>query len=82
MNNDTPIALSRKEFWKLYLKIKTNNLTTKEIDIVAEHWAGAPKPLKGNYKAYVQKIRDKGIPLTNQSTPKEITLQINININD
>tara|TARA_R110000851_G_scaffold193718_1_gene344518 strand:- start:32 stop:292 length:261 start_codon:yes stop_codon:yes gene_type:complete len=82
MKSSEPIVLTTKEFWQLYLKIKTDNLTAKELSIAADFWAGDPKPLKGNYKTYVEKIQKKGIPLKMVTVPKEITLEINVIIND
>ena len=77
----TPLELTKTEFWNLFLNIRnTENLTSKEIEVLSEHLAGSPKEHKGNYKKYVEKLEKKGLSLEPKSIPNKVTLQININV--
>lgn len=80
--DDSPIKVSEHEFWKLWLRIKNVNLTDKEIEVAADFYTGTEKALKGNYKTYVERLQKKGIPLKKMKTPAELTLQINIKIDE
>jgi hypothetical protein len=80
--DDTPIEMSAHEFWKLWLRIKNVNLTDREIDVAADFYTGTEKAIKGNYKTYVERLQKKGIPLKKMKTPNELTLQINVKINE
>lgn len=81
IKDNTHLELSKKEFWILFLTLRNpKNLSPKEIEILSEHLAGEPKPLKGNYKTYVNNLKKKNIDLSPKNTPKQSTLQININV--
>ena len=79
--DDTPLELTKKEFWSLFLTLRnTKQLTNKEIDVLSDHISGQPKELKGNYKKYVKSLKDKNIDLSERETPKQSTLQIKVNV--
>ena len=81
IRDDTLISMNEKEFWKLYLSIKTDNLTDKEIDILSDYRAGTvPEKPSANYKTYSKKIKGKGYLLERQKVEGVIKLQININV--
>lgn len=81
--DESPKQMTAKEFWKLYLTIRPNDLTPKQIDIVSDFWSGTqPEKITGNYKTYVNKLEDKNIPLTKQTIKGNVTLQLNINVNE
>jgi hypothetical protein len=81
IKDNTPLEFTKTEFWDLFLNIRnTKNLTSKEIEVLAEHLAGEPKEYKGNYKKYVEKLEKKGLSLKPKSIPNKVTLQININV--
>lgn len=81
LNDKQPIDLTEKEFWILFLTIRNTvqeRLTKKEIEIVAEHLSGTqPEKPKGNYKTYLNKIKEKGVSLSRKQLPNKLTLQIN-----
>jgi hypothetical protein len=81
VSTDTPLELSKREFWQLFLTIRnTNQLTGKEIDVLSDHIVGEAKELKGNYKTYVDKLLQKNISLEKRTTPTKSTFQIKINV--
>ena len=77
--DDTPLDLTPKEFWTLFLTLRTT-LTNKEIDVASDFFSGNPKPIKGNYKTYVNKLKKKGIELKERTIPTNPTIQIKINV--
>lgn len=81
IKDNSPLELSKVEFWNLFLTLRNSeNLTPKEIEVLSEHLAGEPKAYKGNYKKYVDKLKEKNLVLQPRDTPKQVTLQININV--
>ena len=82
-SSPTTLQLTKKEFWKLYIRIKLDFLTTKEIDVLSDIWSGAVKEIRGNYRTYIKRLESYKIPLKEQTIPtKDISLHINIHISE
>lgn len=81
IKDDTPLNLTSVEFWNLFLTLRNDKqLTKKEIEVFSEHLGGSPKEHKGNYKKYVDKLKEKNLVLEPRKYPKQVTLQIKINV--